>query len=416
MPLLEHLALPVATTLNAAGALYWLVALHRLIRTARTVPSLRAGLGVSLCEPAPAVCVVVPAHNEQGVIGALIASLRRQDYPRLHVVLCLDRCTDATASEARRAAANDPRFEIVEVAHCPEDWAGKVHALWTGAQRPWARSADLLLFADADTVFDPACVRAAVGLMQARDLAMLSLLSTLTARRWFERVVQPAAALELVRQYPLRRANRDRQRRAFANGQFILIRRDVYDALGGHDAVRDELLEDLALARRLALADHRVGVFPAAGLLTCRMYDSWSSFRTGWTRIYTEAAHRRIDRLHRWALTVLFSGCVAPLCAVVTLAAGPFLLAPEPGARPWAVMAVAATSLAAMTAFLAGAYRLGRLPMTWLWAYPLGACATGWLLARAAQDLARGVPIRWGGRVYVRMPRRAETHRISSTS
>src|SRR5205823_291327 len=95
-------------------------------------------------------------------------------------------------------------------------------------------------------------IRACVALLERRRLDLLSLLSTLTCDTWFERLAQPAAGFELVRQYPISRANRRSNPRAFANGQFMLFRRAAYDAIGGHGAVHDELLEDLALARRLA--------------------------------------------------------------------------------------------------------------------------------------------------------------------
>src|SRR5690606_35884036 len=142
-------------------------------------------------------------------------------------VFVLDRCTDDTERILRETlaadgggatSALDPRFTILTLTSCPADWAGKVHAIHRGVSDvPAARDADYLLFADADTVFHPSCVRATVALLQHRNLGMLSLLSTLTVHDWFERFVQPAASLELLRQYPLTRANHPTRPRAFAN-------------------------------------------------------------------------------------------------------------------------------------------------------------------------------------------------------
>ena len=177
-----------------------------------------------------------------------------------------------------------------------------------------AQDADYLLFADADTVFEPGCIAASLALVRQRKLDLLSLISTLTHDTWFERVVQTAAALELMRQYPLLRANGLKDRRAFANGQFMLFTRAAYDAIGGHAAVKGALLEDLALAR-LIVDDRRrnAGVFLAAGLLHCRMYAGWAQFRRGWKRIYTEAADRKASRLSLSAVRVHFLGVVLPL-------------------------------------------------------------------------------------------------------
>ena len=89
--------------------------------------------------------------------------------------------------------------------------------------------------------------------------------------------------------------NRRDSRRHFANGQFMLFRRDVYDAIGGHEAVKGELLEDIALARVVGMRrhDYAGGCLMADGMLFCRMYRSWEAFRRGWRRIYTEAAKRK---------------------------------------------------------------------------------------------------------------------------
>ncbi len=182
----------------------------RIEQSARTVPTLRRGQRLAAADPPTGqVCVVVPAHDEAATIAALIRSLRAETYPEFSVVLALDRCTDATAAVARAAIAGDARFAIVELDSCPEAWAGKVHAVHAGVTRsPAAAAADYLLFADADTTFEPGCIAAALALMRERRLDLLSLLSTLTHDAWYERVVQTAAALELMRQYPLTRRER----------------------------------------------------------------------------------------------------------------------------------------------------------------------------------------------------------------
>ena len=119
-----------------------------------------------------------------------MASLRAETYRQLRLVLALDRCTDDTAALARTAIGGDERFEIVEIDACPDDWAGKVHAVHAGVTRSrGAADAEYLLFADADTLFSPGCIASALALMRERKLDLLSLLSTLTHETWFERVV-----------------------------------------------------------------------------------------------------------------------------------------------------------------------------------------------------------------------------------
>ncbi len=392
----------------AAGSgvlvVYWVIALARIARTVTTIPTARSGLALPARPGAPpSVCVVIPAHNEERIISGLVRSLRAQDYANLRVVLALDRCTDGTLGAARGAIDGDPRFHLLEITECPPDWAGKVNALRRAAESPQAAEADLLLFADADTVFDPACVRATVAMLEHRALDLLSLMSTLTSSRWHEVLAQPAAGFELMRQYPLISANRDDDRRAFANGQFMLFRGAAYRAIGGHAAVRDEILEDVALARVAAQHRLRTGVFLADRLLTCRMYPDWSSFRRGWQRIYTETANCKPARLAESAWRVRLVGGVLPLFPALLLGAALTLESSDPGRVPLA--AFAALAAVPWTVGLVWVYRLSRAP---LWSFP-GHVVGSWLVAsiltRAARDLRRGTPMRWGGREYVRPAR-----------
>jgi chlorobactene glucosyltransferase len=385
-----------------AVILIWGLIGHRVRRTMRILPTLRFGQTLAAADPpAGRVCVVVPAYNEARVIAGLVASLRAETYREARYVLALDRCTDETAALARAAIAGDERFEIVEIDACPSDWAGKVHAVHAGVTRSrGAAEADFLLFADADTLFSPGCIASALALMRARELDLLSLLSTLTHDTWFERVVQTAAALELMRHFPLTRVNGiDGRRRAFANGQFMLFRRDTYDAIGGHEAVKDALLEDLALARRVDDGTRKLGVFMADGLFHCRMYADWPQFRRGWKRIYTEAASRRAKRLSAWSNRSRWLGTLLPLWTLAAFPLGAIILSRDE-VRGWTVIALALVALAVWLVALGRITALARAP--W-WTAPLhmvGAWLTADLMKEAARDLRTRTPTQWGGREY----------------
>jgi glycosyltransferase involved in cell wall biosynthesis len=321
----------------AAGAVIttvlWGMVWFLVRHSGRVIPTLRLGQRLAAVDPPTAwVCVVVPAHNEQRVIAGVIRSLRAETYPQLRVVLALDRCTDETASLARAEIAGDERFEIVEIDMCPDDWAGKVHAVHSGVTRSrGAQDAKYLLFTDADTIFEPGCIAASLALMRHRQLDLLSILSTLTHDAWFERVVQTAATFELMRQYPLTRANGLKGRRAFANGQFMLFTREAYDSIGGHAAVKGAVMEDVALARLVVDRRRNPGVFLAAGLFHCRMYADWAQFRRGWKRIYTEAANRKAARLSVSAWRIRFLGTVLPLWTLGCGLYGAFLVSRDIG-------------------------------------------------------------------------------------
>jgi len=391
------------TLLAIASAVVWGILLWHVLRTVFRLPTAAAGLTM---DPGPkaSICVIIPAHNEQDSIGRLIDSLKAQDHPQARFVLALDRCTDSTASVAREAVADDPRFEIIEIADCPDGWAGKVNAAWAGVRKSEAaRDADLLVFTDADCAFDPGCLRACAALLHDRGLDLLSLLSTLDTVAWFERMAQPTATLELMRQYPLTRANRtDSVQRPFANGQFMMFRAQAYRAVGGHEAVHDALLEDIAFARLLALPRNgfRTGLLLANGMVLCRMYETWDQFRTGWKRIYTESLNRRSLRMRSAAWRVRMMGTVLPAASALALIIALFV---DPEAVPVRSTAIIASSIG-LGLWIIGCgtiVRAGRAP---LWTIPLqmvGAWFVGGILTEGAHDLATGRPTRWGGREYV---------------
>lgn len=381
---------------------YWVAVAVQVRMTRLGLPTARDGIAMAEQSPPSArVCVIVPCHNEAGNIGTLIASLKEQDYDRLRVVLALDRCTDDTAGVARAAIGDDPRFEIIEIESCPDDWAGKVHAAHQGYERSeHARLADALIFTDADTWLDPACVRACAALMQSRGLAFLSLLSTLSTRSWYERVVQPITAFELARQFPLLRVNRsDERKRAFANGQFMMFTREAYAALGGHAAVRDAILEDIAFARKLSYYKHPCGLLMADRMLRCKMYDSWEEYIRGWKRIYTESANREVKRLRRYAIRTPLLSTVLPVCCVALVVLSFFMT------DDFAYWTGALTGLAGLAAWWVGlgaVYRMSHAPLRDVPMALVGGVLTGKIFRAAARDLRAGTPTQWGGRSYIR--------------
>ncbi|TVQ76864.1 MAG: glycosyltransferase [Phycisphaeraceae bacterium] len=409
MPPLQAILFFALTIISIATLVYYAVVLVRVLISRITVPTLRAGLDLPLPDPAPSLAIIVPAHNEAATIHHLVRSALAQDDPNLTLILALDRCTDDTHARALEAAATpsgepDPRLEIITIDHCPDDWAGKVHALHAAYTRSArAQTAQLLLFADADTIFHPQLLRAALAMLHDRRLDMLSLLPALTTDRWFERIVQPATGFELVRQFPIDRLNRDQAPIRFANGQFMLFTHDAYKAVGTHTAVKDELLEDLAFARLIHKAKRRLHVLMSDDLLRCRMYDSYPAFRRGWKRIYTESARCRIHELlkNSWRLRCL--GALLPGATIASaLLSLIYILTSDPDPLPIITLIISCAAIATAAGALALIYRSQRTPLALVPLYPIGAWITAGILNEAARDLARDIPTEWAGRSYTR--------------
>ena len=390
----------------SASLIFGMVIWWRIQRMMRGKPTIRRGLEL----PAPAagwpqVSIIVPVHDEERVIDACAESLRGQQYDNLQIIFVLDRCTDGTLPILRCHAEADDRVSLLQIDSCPPDWAGKCHAARAGAEKA---TGDWLLFTDADTQFDPQLVRATMALALEKKLGLLSLLSTLTYERAFERIVQPVAIMSLIRMYPIERVNRPEpgRSRPFANGQFMLFDRQWYERIGGHEAVKDALLEDIAFARRLSEAGGHGGLFIADGMLTCSMYDSLAALKTGWKRIFIEACKRKPQRLRKNAWRAMGIGLAIPLAQLVALLFGCLLLLWW--SLPLMGLVLIGLSLAGSSVHLMSLLRIYGLcgaPRYAAILQPLGCWVIASVMFAAARDLKNRRPIVWAGREYVLEPR-----------
>jgi hypothetical protein len=158
---------------------------------------------------------------------------------------------------------------------------GKCNALITGAH---GSTAKWLLFTDADTVHYPDSLAAAVREAEERRVDLLSYSPEQEVVSFAERILMPLVFADLVRTYPPERVNDPQDRAVAANGQYILVRRKVYEQLGGHRCVADKLLEDVELARNFKVSDHRIRFRFGGDMVRTRMYRSFSAMWEGWTK------------------------------------------------------------------------------------------------------------------------------------
>lgn len=387
------------STAVIAAAVYWMLVLVRIERALRRMTPLRDGLDWQPpASDAPLVSVIVPAHNEAADIDQCLTSLRGQDYPNFEIIVVLDRCTDDTAAIVDRHARADDRLTYIENEHCPEGWAGKCNAVRIGVERA---QGEWLLFTDADTRAAPPLIRTALAQAMRRGVDLLSLLSDLNYERAFECIAQPVATMNLIRMFPIDRANRAERPRPFANGQFMLTRREPYEALGGHATVREAIMEDIKLAREIHKHGGRVEVMRAEGLLHCTMYDSYEEFRRGWQRIFTGSSNFSPGRLTRYGFRVLGGGLGVFTVQAGALIAGAWLIATGPAWVGGAMIALVLVSLAMQWLALGRMYRLGGAPLWAVLFYPAGCWIVGTIFLTAGRNLRRQEAIVWGGRDYV---------------
>lgn len=395
------------------SGVWWLAVLVFLARVRLPRPLPSSGPAT----PLPRVSVIVPARNEARNIERVVRSLAATRGVEVEIIVVDDRSDDDTARRARQAAgdegaAGDARVTVVDGAPLPEGWMGKNWACHQGAQRA---TGDLLLFTDADTVHAPDLLARALTALDEDEAAALTLAGRQIMGSFWERLVQPQIFMGILSRYPntRRMLTPERWRDAIANGQYVLMRRDVYEAIGGHKAVRGEVVEDMRLAQRLVRLGHRLSVRAAEDAFATRMYTNLAELVEGWSKnillgglaTLPEGWVRRVAPL---AAVVLGAGSflVPPLLFAAFAAsglwgtaAGPLDLAADLSANlaanPWFGWSASLTLLGVLFWSLVS-WRM-RISPLWGLLYPLGAGVAQYIYLRT---WARGGHVEWKGRRY----------------
>jgi cellulose synthase/poly-beta-1,6-N-acetylglucosamine synthase-like glycosyltransferase len=225
----------------------------------------------------PTVSVIVPARNEEACLGECLRSVQEQSGIDFEIIVVNDNSTDRT----REIASSHGGVRVVDAPPLPPGWTGKCHAVQCGADEARGR---WLLFTDADTIHRHRSLRHAVREAEEHSVDMLSYSPKQEVRGLWERSLMPVIFAELRREYPPREVSRTDSPIAAANGQYLLITREAYDAIGGHAAVRDSLLEDVEIARRLKRAGRRIRFRYGRDALRTRMYRNFPQMWEGWTK------------------------------------------------------------------------------------------------------------------------------------
>jgi glycosyltransferase involved in cell wall biosynthesis len=235
----------------------------------------------------PEVSIIIPARNEEASLGACLESLTAQIGVAFEIIVVDDGSTDRTRAIAEcfagvRVISPDPLLKDCTAKDPARNgWTGKNNALIAGAKE--AR-AEWLLFTDADTVHLPGSLARALAEAKHQQADLLSYSPQQVVVTFAERAVMPVIFAELAAQYPPHKVRDQASEVVAANGQYILVRRAAYDAIGGHASVASEILEDVALARLFRNAGQRVYFRYGEDAVRTRMYRNWAQLREGWTK------------------------------------------------------------------------------------------------------------------------------------
>jgi chlorobactene glucosyltransferase len=333
----------------------------------------------------PLVSVIVPARNEARNIDRCVRSVLATAYAPIEVIVVDDRSTDGTAEIVEPATGG--RLQLVRGTEPPDGWFGKQWAIVQGYR---VAKGELLLFTDADTRHHPELLPRAARALQVERADLFTVIPRQEMRTFWERLIQPHVFFALgARAGNIARINRTRvDWNAIANGQFILTARAAYDSVGTHAAVKQTIVDDLALAQAYVRGGKDIFLAHAQEFMTTRMYGSLREIIAGWTKNLALGAPlmmppvRPIRALLPYVMWLPALAWVVP--PIVWLASG-----------HWGFAAIA--TLASLLTWIV-IYAGERAPLWYAILYPIGAAFVGFIMLRSAWRGRRR--IEWRGRIY----------------
>jgi chlorobactene glucosyltransferase len=339
------------------------------------------------------VTAILPARNEEVNIARAVRSLAAQKGLR-EILVVDDQSTDRTGEILEALRSEIPLLQVLRLESLPEGWTGKAYAVASAAQ---LAHADWLLLTDADVVHHAGSLETLVTRAESEGADLLSLSpGQLTPTAW-EKAVIPLVYVQLAKRFRFEDVSDPSSPEAAANGQYILIRRQVYERVGGHAAVRGAILEDVELAQRVKSSGGRLLFLPGAQWASTRMYRTFGNLWHGWTKnlhlLYGGGLGRMLKVVAElWLLDVL------PVLLILTF----FLAEAGGGSGPHTLEVAVAGLLMAVLRHWQYTQALSRLGFERsLAAYRIpGAALVGALILSSAFAYRLGGQVRWKGRLY----------------
>ena len=337
------------------------------------------------------VSVIIPARNEEANIARVVRSLSTQTGIR-EILVVDDQSQDRTAEILAGLASEIPCLRILRVDALPEGWLGKTHAVAQGAR---TATGEWLLFTDADTEHLPGSLADLLERARGEHADLVSLSPGQETPTWWEKSVIPRVYVNLSRLFRFEDVSDPKLPAAAANGQYLLVRREIYQRSGGHTAVKSEILEDVALARRIRSLGGKLVFLPGARWVRTRMYSTFGDMWRGWSKnLYLLYEGKRMlgSVLALWLLDVLPVLVLIAACLWMALGRG--------GVRALAVAIL--FFLVALGRQWSYARALGRLGFEPTLAnyQPMGSLLVGLLMLNSWRAHRAAGSIEWKGRRY----------------
>jgi chlorobactene glucosyltransferase len=341
----------------------------------------------------PLISVVVPARNEARNIRRCVEAIFDQTYPHIERIVVDDRSTDQTSEILTELQARNSGLVIVPGADLPPGWAGKPHTLIQGVA---ATQGDWLFFVDADTFLKPEAVASMYHAALDHNADLFTALTDQELGSFWEKVILPLVFTGLAFGFPAQKVNDPNAPEAIANGQFLLIKRAVYDAVDGHGSVYNRIDEDKALAEVVKGAGYRLVLADGRYLASTRMYTSLPEMWEGWTKNIFLGLRDRLGLLTFGATVALMGALVLPLW----LLAGIFWGAAGGGLSAILITLEALTVWGYLILQRVRASRAFHISPWYAFTLPLGAAVFASMMFASTFRVISGRGVTWKGRVY----------------
>ena len=259
---------------------------------------------VSSVSNSPKVSVIVPAKNEEKNIPNCLKHLFKQNYKNYEIIVVDDRSSDRTPHLLENFEKLSPvPFKVIRIEKLPAGWTGKNHAMYAASK---AASGNWLLFTDADTTHQPESISTAMACALEKKIDFLTLAPEVESKSFWEKTVQPLAVSSLALWFKSDKVNDAKSDVTLANGQFLLIRKEAYEKVGGNESVKNEVVEDVELAKKIRGAGYSLQFLNGTRIYSTRMYSSLKEIQTGWTRIFTYLFNKNIPSILQKIFLFLF--------------------------------------------------------------------------------------------------------------
>jgi glycosyltransferase involved in cell wall biosynthesis len=337
------------------------------------------------------VSVCIPARNESANIDACVRAVLASRWPQLEVIVVDDRSEDDTAAIALAAGQGDERLHVVAGVEPPAGWAGKP---WACSRAAGEARGQIFCFVDADVQIAPDAIQALVVTMVQQQLRLLSVYGSWTLHGFWERLLIPAVGWLIRGAIDLDIVNDSGRPEAFANGQLIMVERQAYESLNGHQSVRDQILEDVRLAEQFKRHGFAVGMRVAAWAFQVRLYDGLNAIVRGYAKNLFEGMGRQ-PSMALGAVLFIFVGALLPWLALCLALVARFHWGWTIPSNGWLVWCAVVCSLQIVFRWCLEVRdgRAGRIA----WAHPLANVLLVWILLRSMTSMKA----QWKGRVFV---------------